>query len=186
MSSEWIEDSWLVLAYPQNPVIRFDSRILDRVLAEGTDLIMTVDETTGVVGLASGPERAMEFANELAAYTRSAPITRDDAYEDAKRRLEALRANPQAIETRPALYFGSKAIIASAEILYVGEDAFSLTDLEELAIEGRAIALDGGAIRAALPKLIVAARARSEDPARLLDRIQTYELRRAEASDDRS
>jgi hypothetical protein len=176
-ASEIIKDGWLVLEYPSNPVIRLDGRILDRVLAEDSELILSVDDTTGIVGLMGGAVRAVELASELTPYTRSAPIRDLDGYEHAMRRLEALRASPRAIDTRPALYLGTKPITVSDEVLYFEDEAYALSDLEPYAIAGHSIPLGEGHIRAALVSLLLAARLRREDIDRLAERIKAYEAR---------
>ena len=136
-----VDGAWLVIAPPGNPIIRLDSRLLDRVeligrsptaplvwsgvatagvaaaalsilpggvfacaglaylaherfsearrRARSRDLLLALGDLEVALHVADGPEAAKGIAEQLAPYTRDAPITRPEVYEDAKRRMRA-------------------------------------------------------------------------------------------------
>ena len=178
---ERVEGCWLVLDYPDNPTIRLDARLLDRVLVADEDIVLTVDEVTVALRIADGANAARYISERLAPYTRSAPISQPDVYEDAKRRLEAAISQQNerlATTSRAALLFGDQVVSASDDILYVGDFACLISDVKSYASVSAALPLPGGAMQAALGLLIVAARQRRDDPSALAKRIAEYEARR--------
>ena len=88
---ERADGHWLVLVYTDNPTIRFDARRLDRILADDGGLILAVADAKIVLRVTGGFEAGQQIAESLAPYTRSAPITRPEAYEEAKRQLDVAR-----------------------------------------------------------------------------------------------
>ena len=73
---ERADGHWLILDYPKNPTIRFDTRLLDRVLARDDDLILDFDDMVISIPIEGGLKAASELSELLAPYTRAAPITR--------------------------------------------------------------------------------------------------------------
>src|SRR5262249_57503814 len=53
------------------------------------DLLLALGDLEVALHVADGPEAAKGVAEQLAPYTRDAPITRPEVYEDAKRRMRA-------------------------------------------------------------------------------------------------
>ena len=175
LSQERIESHWLVLDYADNPVIRFDARLLDRVFVNDQDLILEVDETVVALRIIGTEGSAYELAAALAPYTRSAPITQREVYEDAKRRLAGIGEEDERLAS--SLFFGSDPVRVSNEIVYVGEFACTLSDTERYASVGAALPIANGALQAGLVLLVIAARKRSDDAAILSRRITEYETR---------
>ena len=181
--AERIEGYWLVLDYENNPPIRLDVRILDRIFVDDVDLVVSVDDVTIRIAISGGAELARTLAEQLAQRTRAAPITCRDVYDDAKRRL-AGATRGGTVHGSSILLFGNDIVRASDELLYVGANAYWLSDVEHYALEGREIPLPNGRMQAALASLVVADRNRVEDPHRLSERIAEYEKKLCE-SDDR-
>jgi hypothetical protein len=230
-----VEAPWLVIAPPGNPIIRLDSRLLDRVeligrsptaplvasglatasaLAAGfsilpggvfacaglaylaherfsearrrarsRDLLLALGDLEVALHVADGPEAAKGIADQLAPYTRDAPITRPEVYEDAKRRMRAQaegRGEASAKrELEQALLVGSDVVHLKAEYLQVGQKQFRITEVREYALRGANLPLDGGRLlQAAMGLLVVAAEERAaagEDLQLLSKRIAEYE-----------
>src|ERR1041384_307984 len=110
---ERVESYWLVLDYIDNPPIRLDARLLDRVLVDDRDLVLEVDDTVIALRITGEEGTVYELAERLAPYTRSAPITQQDVYEDARRRLAKIGKDEQM---RPLLFFGSDPVLVSDKI----------------------------------------------------------------------
>ena len=53
------------------------------------DLLLALGDLEVALHVADGPEAAKGISEQLAPYTRDAPITRPEVYEDAKRRMRA-------------------------------------------------------------------------------------------------
>jgi hypothetical protein len=231
-----VEGPFLVIAPPGNPIIRLDTRLLDRIELIGqsptTPLVMAGMATAGVVAgamsfipggifvcvgmaylaqerwrearrrnrsrdlllslgeldvalhVADGPEAARQISEHLKPYSRHAPITRPDVYEDARRRLEAnLRGATRAAEVRRelerGLMVGSDTVQVSGDYLQVGSVAFRIDEVRDYAQHGANLPLPGGRLlQAAMGLLIVAAEHRAqagEDIGALRQRIAQYE-----------
>ena len=171
---ERVESYWLMLHYADNPPIRLDARLLDRVFVLDRDLILEVDETVVALRIAS-KDTIHELAEGLAAYTRSAPITQQDVYEDARRRLATI--GEKDARMAPSLFYGNDPVLVSDEIVYVGEFACTLSDAKWYASLGAELPLSNGVMQAGLVMLVVAARKRTDDAAMLSRRVTEYETR---------
>src|SRR5919106_1066420 len=57
--------------------------------ARSKELLLALGDLEVALHVADGPEAAKSIAEQLAPYTRDAPITRPEVYEDAKRRMRA-------------------------------------------------------------------------------------------------
>jgi hypothetical protein len=229
-----VDGASLVIAPPGNPVIRLDSRLLDRVeligrsptgafvvagaaasgalasalalvpgglvLSAGLaylaherwaearrrsrsrDLLLGLGNLEVALHVADGPEAAKRIADHLAPYTREAPITRPDVYQDARRRMAAqTERKPASIarELSGGLKVGDDEVTVAAGFLQVGAVSFRIDDVREYAVRGANLPLPGGRLlQAAMGLLVVAAdeRARTgEDLPALAARIRAYE-----------
>ncbi|MBA3539023.1 MAG: hypothetical protein H0T79_05300 [Deltaproteobacteria bacterium] len=230
-----VDGPWLVIAPPGNPVIRLDSRLLDRVeligrsptapliwsgvatagvaaaaltIIPGTifacagfaylayerfgearrrsrsrDLLLALGDLEVALHVADGPEAAKGIAEQLAPYTRDAPITRPEVYEDAKRRMRAqAEGKGEATARREiehALLVGADVVYLRGDYLQVGQVAFRITEVREYALRGANLPLTGGRLlQAAMGLLVVAAEERAsagEDVNVLSKRIADYE-----------
>jgi hypothetical protein len=172
---ERVESCWLVLHYTNNPPIRLDARLLDRVLVDDRDLLLEVDGNVLALRITGEEGTAYDLAEQLAPYARSAPITQQDVYEDARRRLARVADKDERMA--PWLFFGSDPVQVSNEIVYIGEFACTIFDAERYARVGGELPLPSGKIQAGLVMLVVAARKRTDDAALLSRRIAEYEAR---------
>ena len=232
-----VDGPWLVIAPPGNPVIRLDSRLLDRVELIGRsptvplvwsgvatagvaaaalsvipggifvcaglaylaherfsearrrsrsrDLLLALGDLEVALHVADGPEAAKSIAEQLAPYTRDAPITRPEVYEDAKRRMRAQaegRGEATAKrELEQALLVGTEVVSLdrNAGRLNVGMISFPVGEVREYALRGANLPLTGGRLlQAAMGLLVVAAEERAaqgEDVGLLSKRIADYE-----------
>jgi len=231
-----VDAPWLVIAPPGNPIIRLDTRLLDRVeligrsptvplLASGLatagvaaaalslvpggvfacaglaylaherfsearrrarsrDLLLALGDLEVALHVADGPEAAANIKDQLSPYTRDAPITRPEVYEDAKRRMRAQAEGKGEAsakrELESALLVGDHVVHLKGDYLIIGPSkAFKLHEVKELALRGANLALDNGRLlQAALGLLVVAAEERAaggEDLAGLAKRIADYE-----------
>jgi hypothetical protein len=172
---ERVEGYWLVLHYTNNPPIRLDARSLDRVLADDRDLLLEVGRRVIALRITGERITAYELAEQLAPYARSAPITQQDVYEDARRRLARIADKDERMA--PWLFFGSYPVRVSDEIIYIGEFACTIFDAERYARVGGELPLPNGRMQAGLVILVIAARKRTDDAALLSRRITEYEAR---------
>jgi hypothetical protein len=230
-----VDNAWLVIAPPGNPIIRLDARLLDRVeligrsptgplVASGVatagvaaaalaiipggvfacaglaylaherfsearrrsrsrDLLLALGDLEVALHVADGPDAAKSICDQLAPYTRDAPITRPEVYEDAKRRMRAQAEGKGEASARRelehALLVGSDVVYLRNEYLQVGQVAFRIAEVREYALRGANLPLTGGRLlQAAMGLLVVAAEERAaqgEDVALLSKRIADYE-----------
>jgi hypothetical protein len=230
-----VDGPWLVIAPPGNPIIRLDSRLLDRVELIGRsptgplvwsgiatagvaaaalslipggvfacaglaylaherfsearrrsrsrDLLLALGDLEVALHVADGPEAAKSIAEQLAPYTRDAPITRPEVYEDAKQRIRAQAEGKGEASARReiehALLVGSDVVHLRGDYLQVGQVAFRIGEVREYALRGANLPLTGGRLlQAAMGLLVVAAEERAaagEDVALLSKRIADYE-----------
>ena len=151
--------------------------------ARSRDLLLALGDLEVALHVADGPEAAKGIADQLAPYTRDAPITRPEVYEDAKRRMRAqAEGKGEAAAKRElehALLVGSEVVHMKADYLQVGTRAFKISEVREYALRGANLPLDGGRLlQAAMGLLVVAAEERAaggEDLAVLSKRIAEYE-----------
>lgn len=151
--------------------------------ARNRDLLLALGDLEVALHVADGPEAAKRIADQLAPYTRSAPIGRPEVYEDAKRRLQASlagdggRAAKKEIDR--ALAVGTDTVAVSGGFLQIGQVGFRIDEVRDYALRGANLALPGGRfLQAAMGLLVVAAEERSragEDLAALSRRIGEYE-----------
>lgn len=179
---ETAKGHWLVLHYTNNVPIRFDARILDRIAAADATLYLVVEPLTVALEILSGEVRAARIAEALAPYTRSAPITRKEGYEDAKRRLDLASRN--LVDNGAfSLYVGALDIYLHGDQFWVGDaSAFSLDEAARLGEAQESLVLwrlePPVRLQACLPLLVAAASRRPrEDAAELSRRIAEYERR---------
>lgn len=230
-----VDGPWLVIAPPGNPIIKLDSRLLDRVELIGRsptaplvwsgvatagvaaaalsivpggifvcaglaylaherfsearrrsrsrDLLLALGDLEVALHVADGPESAKSIADQLAPYTRDAPITRPEVYEDAKRRMRAQAEGKGEASARreleQALYVGSEIVALRGTNLTVGQIVFPIGEVREYALRGANLPLTGGRLlQAAMGLLVVAAEERAaqgEDVQILSKRIADYE-----------
>jgi hypothetical protein len=152
--------------------------------ARSRDLLLSLGGLDVALHIADGPDAAKRIADHLQPYTRQAPITRPDVYEDARRRLYAQARGPRTSaevrrEVDRGLMVGQDVVHVAGDFLQVGPVAFRIDEVRDYAQHGANLPLPGGRLlQAALGLLVVAAgeRARAgEDVEALSARIAAYE-----------
>ncbi len=151
--------------------------------AHSRDLLLALGDLEVALHVVDGPDAAKRVADRLAPYTRGAPISRPEVYEDARRRLAAGAAGDGGRVARRelarALAVGDDTVHVVDGFLQIGTIGFRLDEVREAALRGANLALPGGRfVQAALGLLVVAAdeRARQgEDLTALSRRIGAYE-----------
>lgn len=151
--------------------------------ARSRDLLLALGDLEVALHVADGPEAAKGIAEQLAPYTRDAPITRPEVYEDAKRRMRAQAEGKGEASARRelehALLVGSDVVYLRGDYLQVGQVAFRIGEVREYALRGANLPLTGGRLlQAAMGLLVVAAEDRAtagEDVSLLSKRIADYE-----------
>jgi hypothetical protein len=151
--------------------------------ARSRDLLLALGDLEVALHVADGPEAAKYIAEQLAPYTRDAPITRPEVYEDAKRRMRAQAEGKGEASARreleQALLVGTDVVFLKGDWLQVGTSAFRIGEVREFALRGANLPLHGGRLlQAAMGLLVVAAEERAaqgEDVALLSKRIADYE-----------
>jgi len=147
------------------------------------DLLLALGDLEVALHVADGPEAAKGIADQLAPYTRDAPITRPEVFEDAKRRMRAQaegKGEASAMrELENALLVGADVVYLRGDYLQVGQVAFRIAEVREYALRGANLPLTGGRLlQAAMGLLVVAADGRAkagEDLQLLSKRIADYE-----------
>jgi len=148
------------------------------------DLLLALGDLEVALHVADGPEAAKGISEQLAPYTRDAPITRPEVYEDAKRRVRAQAEGKGDAaakrEIEHALLVGTDVVTMNGDMLKVGADqAYRISEVREYALRGANLPLPGGRLlQAAMGLLVVAAEERAaagEDLAVLSKRISDYE-----------
>ena len=147
------------------------------------DLLLALGDLEVALHVADGPEAAKGVAEQLAPYTRDAPITRPEVYEDAKRRMRAQAEGRGEVSARRelehALLVGADVVHLKGDYLQVGQVAFRISEVREYALRGANLPLTGGRLlQAAMGLLVVAAEERAasgEDVTVLSKRIADYE-----------
>ncbi|MFT3692396.1 MAG: hypothetical protein QM831_04595 [Kofleriaceae bacterium] len=151
--------------------------------ARSRDLLLALGDLEVALHVADGPEAAKGISEQLAPYTRDAPITRPEVYEDAKRRVRAQAEGKGDAaakrEIEHALLVGSDVVQLDGDALKVGEQKYRINEVREYALRGANLPLPGGRLlQAAMGLLVVAAEERAqagEDIAVLSKRISDYE-----------
>ncbi|MBX3162039.1 MAG: hypothetical protein KF773_39115 [Deltaproteobacteria bacterium] len=147
------------------------------------DLLLALGDLEVALHVADGPDAAKSICEQLAPYTRDAPITRPEVYEDAKRRMRAQAEGKGEASARRelerALLVGSDVVYLRNEYLQVGQVAFPIAEVREWAMRGANLPLTHGRLlQAAMGLLVVAAEDRAsqgEDVSLLSKRIADYE-----------
>lgn len=158
----------------------FERAMEGRRRSQSRDLLLVLGTLEVALHVADGPLAARKIADQLSPYTRSAPITTGEVYEDAKRRIrsnsEGRGANREASQ---ALSVGDDAVYVRDGFLQVGQIAFRLAEVRDHALRGANLPLAGGRLlQAALGLLVVAAEERAaagEDIPALSKRIAEFE-----------
>jgi len=73
-------------------------------------LQITVGDLEVQMHIADGAEAAQSIADRLTSYTRFAALTRVEAYEEAKRRLQARESDQSLRPQEPLLLVGSEVV----------------------------------------------------------------------------
>ncbi|HET6610730.1 MAG TPA: hypothetical protein VFG83_02025 [Kofleriaceae bacterium] len=146
------------------------------------DLLLALGDLEVALHVADGPDAAKQIADELSPYTRGAPITRPDVYQDARRRLESEsqgRHDAARRELARGLVVGGDLVRVQDGYLEVGRIAYRIEEVREYALRGANLPLPGGRLlQAAMGLLVVAAEQRlhaGEDLEALKARIAAYE-----------
>jgi hypothetical protein len=146
------------------------------------DLLLALGTLEVALHVADGPVAAKRIADKLTPYSRSAPISRPEVYQDAKRRLReqtAGHSDSSERESQLGLKVGDEKVLVSGEFLKVGHISFRIDEVRDYALRGANLPLPGGRLlQAAMGLLVVAAaeRAKSgEDLQALSKRISAYE-----------
>lgn len=146
------------------------------------DLSLVLGTLEVALHVADGPDAAKRIADTLSQYSRSAPITRPEVYQDAKQRMRDQVAGNAERGDREAglgLRVGDETVTVSGDFLQVGAVRFRIPEVREYALRGGNLPLPGGRLlQAALGLLVVAAdeRARKGEDLKVLgDRIAAYE-----------
>jgi hypothetical protein len=151
--------------------------------AVSRDLLLALGDLEVALHVMDGPEAAKRIADELAPYTRAAPITRPEVYEDARRRLHAQSQGKNEVylrrELERGLLVGDEVVHVNGDFLQVGGVAFRIDEVREYALRGANLPLPGGRLlQAAMGLLVVAAEERArtgEDLEALSQRVSEYE-----------
>jgi hypothetical protein len=152
--------------------------------ARSRDLLLALGDLEVALHVADGPEAAKGISEQLAPYTRDAPITRPEVYEDAKRRMRAVAEGKGEAsakrELEHALLVGDDVVHLKGDFLQVGTGAsFRISEVREYALRGANLPLQGGRLlQAAVGLLVVAAGERAaagEDFGLLSKRVADYE-----------
>lgn len=147
------------------------------------DLLLTLGDLPVALHVDDEPEMVKRVADSLSPYTRQAPITRPEVYEDARRRLESQSQGRSDAAVRReiegTLMVGAEVVQVSGDRLCVGAAEFPIDSVREYALRGANLPLPGNrSLQAALGLLIVAAEERArqgEDTELLAQRIKEYE-----------
>lgn len=151
--------------------------------ARSRDLLLALGDLEVALHVADGPDAAKRIADQLSPYTRTAPITRPEVYEDAKRRLyvqsQGIQDDSLERELHNGLLVGSDVVHVKGNYLQVGDQPFALEDVREYALRGANLPLPNGRmLQAALGLLVVAAEERArkgENLEELSRRVSEYE-----------
>ena len=181
MTAIHVDRSWLVLTC-ENTTIRLDARFLDRVLADDSQLILSVGEARASLDIPVDVLSASQISALLVPYTRSAQITLEEVYKDAKRRLELASRNRRD-NGAFALYVGSDDVFVDDRYLRVGKFKCLLVDVALYAQAEACLPLPTCELDARLAMLVVAARDRVEDLELLATRVAQYESRLRSGAD---
>jgi hypothetical protein len=151
--------------------------------AKSRDLLLALGDLEVSLCVNDGPDAAKRIAEQLAPYTRNAPITRPEVYEDAKRRMRAQAEGKGEAAARreleQALLVGADVVYLRGDYLQVGQVAFRVSEVREFALRAANLPLTNGRLlQAAMGLLVVAADSRAasgEDVSVLAKRIADYE-----------
>ena len=165
-------------------VVAVDRGLEWRRRRRNRDLLLTLGTLDVALHVADGARAAADLQARLTPYTRAAPITSADVYEDARRRVAATVERDRggardAVALTGSLTIGADDVVVRDGLLCIGESTFSVELVRDLAMRGNNLALPGGRLlQAAVGLLVVAAAERAregEDVAALSKRIAAYE-----------
>ncbi|MBL4637548.1 MAG: hypothetical protein JKY56_27070 [Kofleriaceae bacterium] len=145
------------------------------------DLLLALGSLEVALHVEDGAAEAKRIADTLTQYSRHAPITRAEVYQDAKRRMRAQASANSNLQGDSAmgLRVGDETVLVSSGYLRVGSTSFRSSEVREYALRGANLPLPGGRLlQAALALLVIVAdeRARKgEDLDALAKRIAEYE-----------
>jgi hypothetical protein len=149
---------------------------------QSRDLLLSLGSLEVALHVADGPDAAKRVAENLSQYTRTAPITRPEVYQDAKRRLVEQSSgdvSSRKDEVERGLKVGDQGVTVVGEALRVGDTTFPIDVVRDYALRGQNLPLpDGQLLQAAMGLLVVAANERAkrgEDLEGLSRRIAAYE-----------
>ncbi len=145
------------------------------------DLLLALGSLEVALHVEDGASEAKRIADTLTQYSRQAPITRAEVYQDAKRRMRTQSSATSSLQGDSAmgLRVGDETVLVSQGYLRVGSTSFRNSEVREYALRGANLPLPGGRLlQAALGLLVIVAdeRARKgEDLDALGRRIAEYE-----------
>lgn len=171
-ATERADGSWLVLSSPGSLTVRIDVTIFDRLFVDDASLVFSLNTTTVRFGIERGARTAGELSEQLAPYTRVAPIAGRAQYVEAKRILSEVTGD---CAPRSVVFVEDVPVTASDDLVVVGDVAFRISEVEEYAVDGGVLPLPNGQMRAAVAMLAVAAERRSVDVAAMRKRLLEYE-----------
>jgi hypothetical protein len=162
-------------------VVAVDRALEWRRRLRNRDLLLTLGKLDVALHIADGARATEDLAARLRPYTRRAPISSAEVYEDARRRLAAAVAveRAPAAAATGALTIGADDVAVHDGLLRVGETTFTVEQVRDLAMRGANLVLPGGRLlQAAVGLLVVAAAERArdgEDVVALSARVAAYE-----------
>lgn len=162
-------------------LVAVDRAFESRRRIRSRELLLSLGNLDVALHVADGAAAAADLQARLAPYTRAAPITTAEAYEDARRRIAATAEGRAAGSPRLAgtLTVGPDDVVVRDGVLAVGDATFTVDAVREQAVRGANLVLPGGRlVQAAVGLLVVAAaeRARAgEDVEALAKRVAAYE-----------
>ncbi len=166
---------WLVIAPPENPVIRIDLRLIDAVELVGSkasveqrDLLLSCGGLEVAIFIADGPEASQRLARACASWTRTQATTALDNTAT----IEATIADDDPDQVRlhdpPTLakfvVAGSDPVLEQGNYIRVGRRSFRISEVREYAVRGANLPLEGGGLlQAAMAMCVVAAAERDAE-----------------------
>ncbi len=143
-------------------------------------LLLCVGDTQVALVEEGGLGAANRIAESLSPYTRTAEITTQQVYQNAKRRLRASQTSKGHPEKSSAgVSLGGKMVTVADNHLVIGGARFAVETIKQYAKKGKNIRLpQGELLQAALALLVIAAKERhrqGEDLDKLATQIARYE-----------
>ena len=178
---QWVPGSLFVCA--GMAYLAHDRFFEGRRRSKARDLLLALGDLEVALHVADGADAAKRLADQLTPYTREAPITTPEAYEDARRRLHSSAhgnsVSSNATQSQRGLHVGGEVVRVEEGYLIVGTESFAIDDVRDFALRGANLPLPGGRLlQAAMGLLVVAAEKRAragEDVDALARRVSDYE-----------